>query len=224
MLKNPTPFTGGLYAWRKGASETVEHWCARTSGLEAGSTLLDGWRHVVMRSSAALAGEDESVSGPFVYDFLIRIGTSNRFLLLSNHVDLSFALIERASLAMRIYRPEINVHDLVMHLTGQPGKYSIGAVYARIEGQAQALRTSALYGSDLGESELFRRLLREMNCYRVTLRDVVKRCEVISVGAKGEVGFVYSNWDSLRDADTVLRFMSMRGYLNWETDISEITA
>jgi hypothetical protein len=212
------PFTGGLYAWRKEPAETVESWVARIDGLQIASSYQDGWYQLVWSSGQSLVEGDQLGDSSFPYEFLIRRGALNRFLLLSNHIDLTVALIEKASLTPRIYRPEINVHNLVNDLATQPGKYSMGTVWARIEGQGQALRTGGFFGVDLGESELFRRLLREMQSYRVTLRDVVSRSEVVSIGSRGEVGFDYSGPHTLLEVDTALHFLSSRAYLKWDVD------
>jgi hypothetical protein len=143
---------------------------------------------------------------------------------LSNHRDLPLLLIEKASLSARIFRPEINIHGLVNDLAIHPGKYSMGTVWARIEGQGQMLRTAGLYGDDLGESELFRRLLQEIQAFRVTLRDVVTRSEIISVGSRGEVEFDYTGPDTLVAVDTALHFLTSRSYLKWDIDSSRYSA
>lgn len=218
MLASRTPFTGGLYTRRDAAEMSSADLCTRIQGLQVVSVTAGGWTHLRLKSDKPLERESLDVLLPeYQYDFLFRPGRANRFLLVSSH-DVNVTFFERTALMNQVSRPEIDISRLVQELATQPGKYSMGAVFARIEGQGQALRSSAFYGADLGESELFRRLLSEVNPFRVALRDVVKRTEIISIGSRGEIAFTYSSQVSLVDADSALRFLSDRGYLAWDTE------
>jgi hypothetical protein len=220
-LLSPTPFTGGLYTHRQGLAQKSHELFSKVHGITIESNEDGGWIHLQLASATPLTREKIQVIPEYQYDFLFRSGQFSRFLLVSTHADLVDALLEKLRMNRSVYRPDIEVSRLVNDLTKEPGKYSIGAVYARIEGQGQALRTTSFFGYDLGESALFRKLLPEIVPYRVTLRDVIKRVETVSIGSKGEVGFTYTGQTSMHDADAALRFLSSRGYLKWEVEEEE---
>jgi hypothetical protein len=217
-LTSPTPFTGGLYTQRQGSGQKLRDSFLSVQGMVIESNEYGGWVHLQLESSSPLIRETLHPTHTYLYDFLFLGGQFSRFLLVSTHAELVDVLLEKAHLSRNVYRPDIDVARLVNDLAQEPGKYSIGAVYARIEGQGQSLRTTRFFGNDLGESDLFRRLLREIAPYRATLRDVVKRVETASIGSKGEIGFTYTGPSSMHDADIALRFLSERGYLNWEVE------
>jgi hypothetical protein len=220
-LFSPTPFTGGLYTHRQGLGQKSRDLFSKVHGVSVDSKEDGGWVHLQLASDVALIREKLQVNPEYRYDFLFRGGQFSRFLLVSTHAELVDVLLEKLHLIRNVFRPDIDVARLVNDLAEEPGKYTIGAVYARIEGQGQALRTTGFFGYDLGESDLFRRLLPEIVPYRVSLRDVVKRVETVSIGSKGEVGFTYTGPGSMHDADAALRFLSSRRYLNWEIEGEE---
>jgi hypothetical protein len=221
-LSSPTPFTGGLYTQRPSFGQKAIDVFSSLDRVNFASIGNNGWFHMELSSVKPLAGENPSQGfSEFQYDFLFRSGTLSRFLLVSTHSQLVDTILTRSKIGDHVYRPDIDVSRLVNDLAKQPAKYSMGAVFARFEGQAQALRRAGFYGFDLGESEVFRRLLSEMVPFRVNLRDVVKQAEIVGVGSKGEVSFVYTGLSSIRDADSALGFLSSRGYLNWEAEGEE---
>lgn len=224
-LFSPTPFTGGLYSHRHGFGQRSAEIFSSVPGMNLNPIGNDGWLHMKLSSAKPLAGEvpqgPAQVPTEYQYDFLFRHGKFNRFLLVSMHAQLVETLLGKAKIADHVYRPDIDVSRLVNDIAKQPAKYSMSAVFARFEGQAQALRRAGFYGFDLGESELFRRLLAEMAPFRVNLRDVARQTEIVAVGSKGDVSFTYTGPSSIRDADSALLFLSSRGYLSWETEDEE---
>jgi hypothetical protein len=221
MLSPRMPFTGNLYLRKDALEQRAADLCSRVKGLQVISDGGEGWTHLTFTSRMPLEKDIRRDLPEYQYDFLLRPGRGSRFLLVANH-DVAATLLDRAAIASQVYRPEIDVGRLVAELASKPGKYSMGAVFARIEGQGQALRSSSLYGGDLGESELFRRLLTEIMPFRVTLRDVVKRTEVFSIASRGEVAFTYSSAQSLHDVDSGLRFLSEREYLSWDSEEKDV--
>ena len=164
-------------------------------------------------------GEPET-SSPlhYYYSFLFRQGGKGRFLLVSEHTELVVILLKRLGMNAQVRPPEIKVKELVNHLATKPSLYVMSAVYAHIEGYGQALKSIAFYGSDVGETVLFRQLLPQLTPHRVSLRDVSRRAEILSIGARGEISFTYATGSSLIDVDHGMRFLSEKGYLNWEMD------
>ncbi len=207
------PFTGNLLAWHRG---TPCNWTA-LPGITKRPLEPNGWSHVALESSKALLNDEQPDTTCYVYNYLLR-ESGDRFLVLSSRWELIEPLIQTVGKREVLVSPLVDIPRLTTEIAKKPGRYALAAVYAKVDGFGQALRSVALYGSDLGEAKLFIDLLPQIVPYRVHLRDVRSALEVLSIGSRGEVAFFYRNIQSLRDADAALGFLRHSGYLTWPVD------
>jgi len=219
-LPVPLHATGGLYNTKSEVrllSHVAQH---ADRGIEA--TVLDvhGWSAIVLHSLTPLIPEAPVEGQDYSYYFLFRESGLQRFLLASTDTKLVDVLLDRLGLRNRVGKPAISISKLVSELSSDPAEYSMSAVHARIEGFGQALRSAAFYGNDVGEAAMFRQLLPKLTPHRVTLRHVARRREVLSASYSADIGFTYSGGTSLRDVDSALRFLSKRGYLDWDASMA----
>jgi len=177
---------------------------------------VKGWFALQLTSEEPLNRENNNDNILYTYNYLLRRGKDGRYLIVSNHFDLVTSLLDIHHFSKKLSNPDINIIMLVNDLEKKPSVYTMSAVFARIEGYGQALRSIAFYGSDLAEASLFQRLLPDVIPSRVTLRDVTTRTDVLSLGSHGEISFQYNGSKSLYDVDLALRFLSERDYLKWE--------
>jgi hypothetical protein len=210
-------FTGGLYAtigdnhegWNSLPNVTVEH------------ALPSRWLRLCLDSKTPLLPA-EPPQAQYKYYFLIR-PSGPRFLLVSSHTGLDEQLIVRSKGKIAAIRPTIDIPKLVKELTDVPGRYVMGALYARVEGFGQTLRSMSLYGTDLAASSLFTEILPMLVSHRVVLKDISTRMDTLSVASRGEVSFQYSGLRSLRAVEQTLSFLSNHHYIEWiAADIPEV--
>lgn len=219
---NLPPFfasTGRLYRTRRATDQDFVSEFKKIEMLEVVDLQLTGWFHLTLSSPTPLLREPEIGAG-YSYNYLLRRGSGGRYLLVSTHNELVAQLLDRAGVRGTLSSPDVNIPVLVNDLVGNPGEYSMSAVYARVEGYGQSLPSLALYGSDLAEASLFRQMLPAIQPHRVTLRHVSTRSEVLSVASRGEASFQYAGLGSLRGVDAALGFLSRRRYLEWDSDES----
>jgi hypothetical protein len=150
----------------------------------------------------------------YKYFFLVR-ESGEHILLLGGHFSLIEILLDKCGLKDYAFCPAIEVPLLVKSLTESPSSYVMSAVYARVQGFGQSLRSVALYGSDVGEARLFRDILDGLQPYRVALRKVESGEEILSVGSRGEVSFHYNGRKSLTEVDGALGFLARSKYIDW---------
>ena len=136
-----------------------------------------------------------------------------RCLLSSCLGGLHEALLHRSCGRIGAVKPTIDIVRGVKELTETPGKYVMSALWARVEGFGQTLRSMSLYGSDLAASSLFAGILPKLISHRVQLRYVATLLDAISIASRGEVGFTYSCSRSLRACDQTLSLFSHPVYL-----------
>ena len=212
----PLSATGGLFA-SGGRIVELDVWRA-VRGIQLSPVEGTSWAAMELVSREPLLGEIDSTEDGFRYYYLFRRGLADRFLLVSSDSQLNAILLHKAGIADEVLQPKIDVGGLVNELSRKPGAYAMSAVYASIEGYGQALRRSSFFGTDLAEALLFTQLLPHLLPYRVTLRDIARRTDVLSASSKGEIAFTYSGPTSLRDTDAALRFISARGHMAWTVD------
>ncbi|HKY35310.1 MAG TPA: hypothetical protein VJN18_05180 [Polyangiaceae bacterium] len=174
------------------------------------------WTQLTYQTARPLLEHEEEGRGPYRYYFLLR-PSGTRFLLLGDHSSLPEQLLTHAGLWRSLSRPTIDVAGLVRGITEKPGQYSISTLYARVDAFGHALRTIALFGTDLANARLFRDMLPQLSPYRATLRDVRTRHEILTVGSRGEVGFHFAGGNSLARVDAALAFISQTGHMTWTT-------
>ncbi|MCG7906918.1 MAG: hypothetical protein JAY95_10345 [Candidatus Thiodiazotropha taylori] len=172
---------------------------------------IPGWYHFVASPEEHWLEDDYSEQIRPSYDFWIREGRLGRFLLVSTKKQLVEILFSNLGLDKWINNtPYIDAPGLVSDLMKTPRTtpYSLGVIWARVEGQGQSLRTIALYGNDLGSSNLFRDELEPMiSPYRLTLRKH-QITEIITIGSRGEISFPFQSIETFIDIDDALRVIS----------------
>jgi hypothetical protein len=139
-------------------------------------------------------------------------------VLLGSEAASVLALLKHVNIGWKVSRPPINVHRVAADLISFPGEYCLGGIWARVEGYGDSLRTMGIFGADLAEAPLLRELMPRLSCYQIRLRDVTRRTEVITVGARGEIGLSHVGREDLLGAEAALGFLSRRGYINWGDD------
>ena len=208
------PFAGALYMPRRTGSE-AEIYLSNIANLSSQSAETLGWNRLTYHSDLPLLSHELEDPAGHSYYYLLR-RSRERFLLLSTSSELVDSLLKHTGQAHRMISPAIDVPRLVKELAEKPQVYVMSAVWARVDGYGQALRTLALYGSDLAEAKLFRTMLSEIIPYRVTLRNVRTHHDALTIGSRGEVAFNYRGSTSLHEVDQTFRFLSTSGYLQWE--------
>lgn len=215
MAKRAFTATGAIL---KGIAEPFSEERFRTTpDLAYSSAGRRGWTEITLTSREPLHGELEVEVGIFRYPFLLRRGTGGRGLLVGPSSRLVVILLNLLSASECTSCPGIDVVRLVRDSAERPtDKYVLGAVFARVEGYGKNLRIISLYGEDLASTELFRSLLASISPYRVTLKTFGTGEEILSVGSRGELNFMYSGSRSLDNIDAALSFLNNEGYIEWE--------
>jgi hypothetical protein len=182
-------------------------------GMTLTNTEVGGWVKLNFVSKIPLAGEltDED---NYEYPFLLR-ESGTHFLLASVHNELVEYIVNKIGGKILTYTPTVNVPSITNDLAKKPGIFCIGALYAKVEGSGNSLRSIALYGFDIAESKLFIDLLPKITPFRIQLRDIRMGIEILSIGTKGEVVFFYRNDHSLRDVDRGLSYLNKGKYISW---------
>ncbi|MEW8353504.1 MAG: hypothetical protein AB2665_06865 [Candidatus Thiodiazotropha sp.] len=153
------------------------------------------------------------------YQYLFRNGSHGRFLLVAEKKILVDKLFSHINLRKLINNtPFVDVPGLVGDLMKTPRMtpYSLGAIWARVEGQGQAFRTIVLYGNDLASSSLFRNDVEpKISPYRITLRKN-KLTETLTIGTRGELNFPLADITGLDEVDAALRVIGKQlDRLDW---------
>jgi hypothetical protein len=130
-------------------------------------------------------------------------------------------VLKETTLVGGVTSPAVNVAKLVGDLASTPDSYSLGTVHARVDGYGHSLRSLVMYGDDLADARLFRDVLSRIAPYRVSLRDVLTKDELLTIGSRGDVGFHCRGVKTLAEVDKALGFLSSRGYMAWELDKRE---
>jgi hypothetical protein len=150
---------------------------------------------------------------------LVRFSSNKtRLLLLSSNDELVDKFLMQSHWKNHVKAAQIMIPDLVRQLTEKPDVYSLGIVYARVDGYGRSLRAISLYGADLAEAQLFRDILPKLVPFRTLLRDVRTGNDILQIGSKGEVGFNYRNPKSLSAVDKALFFLTEKGLLLWDRE------
>lgn len=211
--------TGALFMRRRDSPREKVLDIVAMTGLNVVDRPAPGWLGLSITSDTRLGRRTQAPTDEvFTHHFLLRAGQDDRFLLVADAPDVAEGLLEARGLSRHFTSPRIDTGALTRALAAKPGEYAMGAVYARTEGYGSTMRTAVFYGHDLAEALLFIELLPRLSPYRVTLRDVSKRIEVLSVSSRGEVSFNFQGSHSLRNSDRALRFLTGRGFLDWEAD------
>jgi len=210
--------TGSLLGLRRGSSTT---WLQHALSVEQEETGVRGWHRLLWIVNEPLAGEVSTGVESFSYPFLFRSSSEREHaLLFGNQGVLVETFLKRCLPKARVFCPALEIPRLVKDLVAEPVQYSMSAIYARVEGYGQNLRTMALYGSDVGNADVLRDLLPALQAYRVTLRRIDTGKEVLSIGSRGEASFLYRGKNSLRNVDAVLRFLTNKRYIDWSRQLT----
>lgn len=208
----PKTFTAtGCLLGRRGESEIP--W-DKLENLSTQPCRRRGWDWLTLTSKDPLLKELPSLSDLFHYSFLLRTHKEH-IVLLGQENSIVELLIDRYHLRPRLYCPSVAVESLVKSLVENPGPYVLSAVYARVEGYGQALRSVVLYGADLGSARLFRDMLKDLQPYRVGLRRHATGQEILSIGSRGEMNFIFNGVGSLEQIDRTLGFLATESFIDW---------
>jgi hypothetical protein len=221
-VRAPALFTGGLYSLRDGAAVSLLSSIDGRREITITSKQPKGWFAIRLTSDRPLLGE-QTPAESFHYDYLMRLGTGGHFLLTATTPELVDQLLIRVGYVKQIRKPRVRVAELVDDLVTKPGVYVLSAVYGHVDGFGQKLRTISLFGSDIGDTGLFRSLRPSLSVFRVNLRHTVHGQDVLSISQRGELWFAHSRRSHLGDVDGVLGFMNVRGYLGWDFNTGYVT-
>lgn len=212
------PVTGALFGFRR----IIENgWLSRPE-MAIEPSPIKGWTTISLTSSSPLLGEAGGGVDTFRYFFLLR-ESGKHLLLLGEHLSLVETFIAKFGLREYSFCPAVEIQRLVKSLVECPSSYVMSAVYARVQGFGQSLRSISLYGSDVGDARLFRDIIEGLQPYRVTLRKVETGEEVISIGSRGETSFHYNGPKCLREVDRALQFLAKEKYIDWNKQLSFLT-
>ena len=209
--------TGSLFFQQDISTDLLGEW-AQSKNVHIAELDPKGWIKLVFLSSEPLLGETRQSDSAWEYFYFVRKGARGHLLLVSTHSDLVDKLLQGLGAENKLLKPLINIQRIVIDLAKKPARYAMSTVYARIEGYGQSLKSIAFYGNDLGEAGLFRDLLPTLTPHRVTLREITKRLDVISVGSRGEVSFLNTGINSFIEVDKSLHFLAHTGYLDWSVN------
>ena len=211
-------YVGNLFAPRW-ASKTSNFRWDDISDVVKGESEAPGWcSYRLISDNGLLKKQETSFEGDkFVYHFLVR-QSGIRFLLACSAKEVLAHLLKIAGMENRVTSPTINVSAMVAAITEQPNDYVLGKVNAHIDGYGQAFRTMIMYGSDLGDSKLFRDVLPSIAPYRATLKSQLHHEDVLTVSSIGEVSFMHRNSRSLHQVDNALRFLAQNKFMDWNLE------
>lgn len=188
--------------------------------------LLPGWIRFYVtpdESWSATHNRSEDIENTDRITYFVRKGNKGRILLVSTRNELVVQLLHKIDCSNWINStPTVKIGSLLNDLIARPRKidnYSIGAIYAKVEGYGQSLRTIILYGDDIASTPFFEeKVLPNTLPYRITLRKNRWR-EVMSIGEKADIYFPYRNTDSLKEIDDLVKVIGLtHGHLDWETE------
>lgn len=215
-------YAGAMYRATSDISP-IQSLCSSLTHIQISDYSPGPWRIMEYNSARPLLNEPEIGREFYTYPFLIR-ESQDRFILLSHDEVLVSEIINKPVLANLLQRPKINIADLVRDIVsplGQNGrKYLMSGAWAAVDGQGKRLKTLSFFGDDLAESELFCSLLKmETPCvvspYRVVLRDIKTKAEIVSVGSNGELSIYLRGTQHLAALDELMKFLTRSGYVTW---------
>jgi hypothetical protein len=157
------------------------------------------------------------------YKFLLRDG-KDRFMLLADDQARVSNFFEVCGVEALIERPRLSIATFVKDLvapinepnTERPGRaYRVSSIFASVDGYGRSLKTVALWGDDLINAALFTNLLTQLAPYRVTVRELLRDTDIVSVGTGGEVNFLYRGLPHLRKVDSFFRYLKQSGLIRW---------
>ena len=184
--------------------------------LEISAPTPNGWRSAELFSRLPLIERDaDATGGKFKYRFLFLVSSTSRVLVASTHVELLDHILKATKLKARVEAPAVKVSALMETLTRDPGEYMLSALYSRIEDQGQSLRSMTLFGADLASSRVFRDLIPHMSPYRATMRDPVRQDDVLTIGSRGDVAFMFRGATSLSRVTRALRWLRTHNLILW---------
>lgn len=150
--------------------------------------------------------------------------SSEKIVLLALHDEFVEWLLDAGGVIGRTIPPRINVDKLARDLVTPPvavteavgGRpYLMGAVWAAVEGDGDALRSVVLYGNDLADARLFQQLLKRINVHRIGVRHLTGK-EILGISSVGQVSLQsHRGLAHLKMIDELLTFLEGSGYIDW---------
>jgi hypothetical protein len=197
------PVTGGLFGWRNAAAAQK---LLDTEGLRVSPAAATGWQALDV---------DKNGASPFHYQFLLRLSGTHA-ILVSSEGDLVQSFLRASHVTSSMVMPRVFVDNLVNKFAEQPDdRFVLGGVYARVDGYGNSLRTIALWGADVTDTQLFRLVRGNLGPYRVDLRDLKRGVPLLSISSRGELSFNYDGSRSLLDVTATLEVLTREEYIAW---------
>jgi hypothetical protein len=215
QLKN---LSGALY-YPTSEIEFIDAIKNHTDILSEPVEIQTDWYHFEATPTTPWLDVTEAENSKPKYEYFFRSGSHGRFLLVSQKKQLVDILFSKIGVQRLINNtPFVDIPGLVEDLMETPriAPYSLGGIWARVEGQGQTFRTIVLYGNDLASSSLFRNDVKPMiSPYRITLRKN-NLVETLNIGSRGELSFPFTSTETLGEIDHVLRVISKQlNRLDW---------
>lgn len=183
--------------------------------------LINGWESFKFTSNVPWDDEqflENQLS--FKYQFWLRRGRDNRILLVATKIIFIKELFKALDLDDWFENtPNVNIIGLIEDFGNHQKNYdySIGAMWARVEGLSPALKTIVLYGNDVTSTSLYKNNLSSIaQPYRIAIKQNRWK-EVITIGEKGFISFPYRGASSLHEVDHILKIIgSDLNHLDWK--------
>lgn len=229
-MKLPTTnfnLSGNLFRQRNNLSFAT--WAQQIQDVQFADKVGDGGWHLYNWRTSEEVGfsQDNDINKPdstgfYSYPLLIR-EVEDRFMVVSIHSSVIQAFINRKRLARQIEKPDINISSIVQNsvfpsdVEGQSkgNAFRLAAVYAHVDGFGLSLQKISLFGEDICNANLIKDILKYLNPYRVTLRDIRASSEILSIGSTGEISFYYKGPISLDKVDRAMAFIRRGNYIQW---------
>jgi hypothetical protein len=180
-----------------------------SSGRLSSAPIKRDWVRITWSSDERLVPEIPD-DPPYRYDFLVHLSREDpaRLIITSSHIELVEAFLRESGIARDYRKPRLQVAALVQHIADDPDEYRTTVLYARVDGFGQDLRTIAFFGDNITSATLSRDILRFAEPFRVTLRRTKSESDVLSVGSRGEISFMFNDRVAALDrVDHALRFI-----------------
>ena len=216
MSTAPVQVVGGrLFGWSGDDLAQIETLSQAPNAAFQRRSLEGRWIEITYSTTKPLIVDDEHRTGTIEYRFMFR-QSGYHAILVSPASDAVPALLDRLGMVTVIHQPEVQVDTLVRQLVKEPhAQYVIGALFAKVHGFGHALRSIALWGSDVGCTRLFVDILDRLYVYRLELRDVRSGSPIVSIDSHGDLSFSMDGARSLQEVTQALRFLTQRELILW---------
>ena len=193
--------------WRFGQKVTV-------SQMESKSETKHSkfWKTLRWKSAQPLLGEPTGLSS-YPYECYLLASPTNHFALVSSNSEITKAFCLQFNLVDGL-RPWVDISAIVDLLSRGLDIYTLSNVWARTDGYGVNLKTVAFFGQDIAQAKIFNDFRREMDPFRIEIKDAASRTSVISINKNGEISF--ANGEAERGAASqALTFLNSHKFISW---------